>query len=519
MKNKILLIEPPFYRLHKNTYSLDRIPFGLAYLAGSILENTCWDVKVYNADFIPSNARKKISYFTGKGFKNYSLRLNDRNAGIWSEIREVIKEYNPSVVGISVKTPTLASALNVAKIAKEFNDSVKIIFGGPHPTMAKKDLFNNSLVDFSVIGEGEVTIVELLDAIRENKPLVDIKGIIFRKNGKVIENPPRGYISDLDSMPFPHKVAEKVLHDYEKYPLSSFKYVFASRGCPYNCNFCASKEVWTRKVRYRSVNNVIEEIKSIRELGIKRLHFDDDIFGVSKKYLLNLCSKIADEVPDIKWICETRADLIDDEVAFAMKKAGCETIQIGVESGNDRILSLMGKNLKVEEILKASKIIKKHKIELRTFFLVGYPFETEETLKDTVRLMKKCNSDRILYNIFTPYPYTGLYEFCKTKGLINDDYDPAVYHHQSPANSFTLYIPPERFRVLSNRIEKMIDRRNFVKRIKMLMTANGFSKVLRKLNSRTKEILKPAIKTVDEEKGLRTLKNLEGQGVKLIKTS
>ncbi len=486
MKNKILLIEPPFYRLHKDTYSLDRIPFGLAYLAGSILKNTAWDVKVYNADFIPSNERKKISYFTGKGFNNYYAKLNDRKSEIWNEIKEVIKEYEPTVIGVSVKSPTFISSLNVAKIAKEYNKDIKIIFGGPHPTMAKKDLLKNPLIDFSVLGEGEITIVELLKAIQDKKTPENVNGIIFRQNGEIIITQPREYIKDLDSLPFPHKVAKKVLHNFDKYPLSSFKYIFSSRGCPYNCHFCASKEVWTRAVRYRSVENVVEEIKSVRSLGVKRFHFDDDIFGVSKKYLLNLCEKITLKVPDIKWICETRADLIDDEVAAAMKRAGCETIQIGVESGNDKMLSLMGKNLKVEEILNASKIIRKHKIELRTFFLVGYPYETEETLKDTVNLMKKCKSDRILYNIFTPYPYTALYDFCKSKGLINDDYDPTIYNHQSPLNSFSLYIPPERFRVLSNRIERMIDRRNFVKRIRMIMTINGFSKLIQKLLIKTK---------------------------------
>ena len=486
MENKILLIEPPFYRLHKNSYSLDRIPFGLAYLAGAILENTNWNVKVYNADFIPSINRKKISFLAGKGFNNYVKNLNDLSGNIWNEVKNVIKEYQPDVIGVSVKSATYISSQNIAKIAKEVNPNIKIIFGGPHPTIAKKEIFNNPLIDFSVIAEGEVTIVELLEAIQKEKLPKDVKGIIFRHNNEIIETPFREYINNLDTLPYPHEIAKRTLHDYNKYPVNSFKYVFASRGCPYNCHFCASKEIWSRTVRFRSVENVVNEIKGIRALGIKRLHFDDDTFGVNKKYIKALCKKIESEIPDIKWSCEIRADLIDDEIVLAMKKAGCETIQIGFESGNDKLLSLMGKDLTVNKILTACKIIKKQKVELQTFFLVGYPYETEDTLKDTVKMMKKSKSDKILYSVFTPYPHTALYSFCESKGLIKENFDPTLYNHQSPLNCFSMYIPPEKFRILANRIERMVDRRNLLNRIKMIFLLKGFPRlsevILEKIN-------------------------------------
>ena len=487
MKPKILLIEPPFYRLHKNSYSLDRIPFGLAYLAGSILENTSWDVKVYNTDFIPSIKRKKISFLAGEGFDNYVKNLNDLSGKVWSEVKEIIKEYKPDVVGVSVKSATYISAQNVAKIVKELDSNIKIIFGGPHPTMAKDEIFKNPYVDFTVLGEGEITIAELLKSIQIESVPNDVKGIMFRHNGGIIKTQARKYIKNLDSLSYPHHIAKKVLHDYEKYPTNSFKYIFASRGCPYNCHFCASKEIWTRSVRFRTVENVIDEIKGIRNNGIKRLHFDDDTFGVNKKYIKELCSEIKNEVPDIKWSCEIRADLIDDEIVLAMKQAGCETIQVGFESGNDELLRLMGKGLKVNEILTACKTIKKHKIELQTFFLVGYPYETEEMLKDTVKMMKKSKSDKILYSIFTPYPHTELYDFCKSKGLIKENFDPTLYNHQSPLNCFSMYISPERFRVLATKIERMIDRRNLLNRIGSLFLLKGFPRLSEVIHERLRK--------------------------------
>ncbi|MCB0753670.1 MAG: radical SAM protein, partial [Ignavibacteriae bacterium] len=438
------------------SYSLDRIPFGLAYLAGSIVENTNWEVKVYNSDFIPAFNRKKISFLASTGYDNYVKNLNDLNSPIWNEIRNLINEFKPKIIGVSVKSATYISSLNIAKIAKEVNSNIRIVFGGPYPTTAKKDILKNEFVDVSVIGEGEITIVELLKAIETGTSLINVNGIIFKENDEIISTSNRQFMNDLNKLSFPIEIAKKVLHDYELYPKSAFKYLFTSRGCPFSCNFCGSKEIWTRSVRFRSVENIIEEIKIIRSLGIKNLHFDDDTFGIFKKNILNICKKIKNEVPDVKWSCEIRADIIDDEIVLAMKESGCEMIQIGFESGNDEILSHMGKGVTVSKILNACRIVKKYGIELQTFFLVGYPYETEETLKDSIEMMKKSKSDKIIYSIFTPYPYTQLFDFCKEKGLVKEDFDSTLFNHQSPLNCFSMYIPPLRFRVLAKRIERMV---------------------------------------------------------------
>jgi radical SAM superfamily enzyme YgiQ (UPF0313 family) len=476
-KNRILLIEPPFFRLYKNSYSLNRIPFGLAYLAGSIIEKTNWDVKVYNADFVPSINRIKVSYLANKGFKKYLKNLNDLTIPIWKQVQHTIEEFNPDIVGISVKSPTFISARNVASIAKEFNKDIKVIMGGPYPTMAGESILDDPNIDISVVGEGEITITEILYAIETGCNLDNILGIIFRRENKIIRNKKRGFINDLDQLEFPHIIAKKVLIDYEQYPLNAFKNLFTIRGCPYDCEFCASKEIWTKKVRFRSAENVRQEIEGLMKLGINRIHFDDDTFGINKKYIFELCTQIITYCYGIKWSCEIRVDLIDDAIVALMKKAGCEIIQMGIESGSNEILSRTKKNITVEDALIACKIIKKYDIELQTFFLVGLPYETENTLKLTVNIMKKCKPDKIIYSIFTPYPYTQLFNYCKENGLIDQNYDPTLFNHQSPKNCFSLFIEPKRFRKLAGRIERKVDRHNLYSMIKSLFHLKGFIRV------------------------------------------
>jgi anaerobic magnesium-protoporphyrin IX monomethyl ester cyclase len=474
---KILLIEPPFYRLFKDTTSLDRYPLALGYLAGTIRKETNWGVMAYNTDFYPQSESLKINYLTSTGFLNYLNNLKDLSKPIWSEIKSTISEYKPTVVGISVKSPNFESACIVAKLAKEVNKQIIVIVGGPHPSMVGSDVLNCPDIDIGVRGEGENTIVELLNAIDAQKKFDDIKGINYRKDCQLVENAPREFIKNLDSLCFPHESAPKVLKDYDQYPLKAFKNVFTVRGCPYNCFFCGSRKVWTRKVRFRSSESVIREIKGLQKMGLRLIHFDDDTFGTNKKYINDLCNALIIHCPGLKWSCEFHVKLVDEQTISLMKAAGCYSIQIGIESGNNGILKEIRKNNTVKEIFSACEIIKKHGILLQAFFMVGFPQETEDTLNDTVAVMKKCKCDKLIYSIFTPYPGTEAFEFCKENGLIGDDYDVSLYNHQSPANCFCININPERFRELVYKIEIMVDRKNSLNRIKQVFSLNTFRRI------------------------------------------
>jgi radical SAM superfamily enzyme YgiQ (UPF0313 family) len=476
-QKRILLIEPPFYRLYKNEHQYGRYPLSLGYIAGTIKKNTGWNVMVYNADFYPRSGMLKLNYLAGAGFNNYLLNLNDLTADIWQEIKASIREYQPAVVGITTKSQNYIATCNIAKIIKEIDRKIIVIIGGPHPSMVGKDVLSCPDIDIGVQGEGEATIVELLHTIEADKSLETVAGICYRRGSETIRNPQRRLINNLDSLCFPHQNVAEILKDYELYPKEHFKYIFAVRGCPYGCLFCGSRNIWSRKVRSRSPENIVTEIQGLQKMGIHTVRFDDDTFGVDKRHIKNLCDAIRRECPGLRWDTELHVRLCDDETISLMKEAGCYSIQIGFESGNNEILKAMTKNTTVEASLQACKIIKKYGIKLQTFFMVGFPQETEETLKDTVEAMRKTKCDVLIYSIFTPYPGTEMFEYCRKHGLVDDNFNVSLFNHQSPANCFSRFIKPERFRELVSDIEIMVDKMNLKQRRFNIFSKNTIMRV------------------------------------------
>jgi len=460
---KIMLIEPPFYRLFHDQYCLVKYPLALGYLSGSILKNTDWAVQTYNADF---NVEKKNfipenDYTSGEGFKRYLSSLKDYSLPIWQEVRKAIEEFNPIVIGISAKTQNFISASIVAKMAKEFNPNIKIILGGVHSTMNGSKVLDCKEIDYLAIGEGENTIVELLHALENEKELNSVSGIVFRGNGKIVNTRPRSYVENLDTLNFPLTNAPKVFKDFEKYPKEAFGYVFASRGCPYACTFCESKSMWTRKVRYRSPENVVAELKLMHDFGIKRVNFDDDTFGVSKKNIKALNDLIHEQLPDMTYTCETVVQLAKDEnVVRDMKHGGCTGVFVGIESGNNKILQKIKKTQTTDECVLAMRNLQKHNIESHAFIMVGFPDETEDTFKQTMDFIPKLKPDSVIFSIFTPYPGSDIYEECKKEKIIDDEFDLALYNHQSPLNCFTKNITKERFYELRKKAFKFVDNYN-----------------------------------------------------------
>lgn len=477
-KKRVLLIEPPFNRLYKNTHSLHLFPLSLAYLSGTITNRTDWKVMAYNSDFNPDYEFLDNKYLSGPGFESYLKNLKNFASPIWDEIRQVIREFSPIVVGISSKTQNFVSACIVAKLVKEICGSTLVIVGGPHPSMVGPEvLVDCKDIDVAVRGEGEETIIELLAAIESGSEFDTIHGIVFNKNGKVIENQPRNNIKNLDVLAFPHEIAPLVLKDYHQYPLTAFMNIFTIRGCPYNCMFCGSRHVWSRKVRYRSIENIIQEIKGLQKMGLELIRFDDDTFGVNKKRIIDLCQAIIKNCPNLKWHCEIHVKLVDDQTIALMKRAGCCLIQIGIESGNNEMLKMVNKTFKIEEALTACKIIKKYNIELQAFFIIGFPHDTEETLHDTMMAMKKSHCDLVICSTFTPYPGTESFGLCREHGLISDDYDVSLFNHHSPANCFCINIKPERFRQLADQIEHDIDKKIKLNRLKYSLSLKSIKRI------------------------------------------
>jgi anaerobic magnesium-protoporphyrin IX monomethyl ester cyclase len=471
-----LLVSPPFYRLYKNTYSSNRYPLSLGYLAGEIKKETNWDIMVYNSDFAVNSEAWHVSYLSGDGFVNYMKNLQDSTSPIWQEVGSTINKYKPTVVGIYCCASTFPSASIVARIAKSISQHIVVIVGGPHPTSAKRAILGDRNIDIVVKGEGEKTIVELLNTIDDGGSFDKIKGIVYRGGDQIVETANRELMEDLDLLSFPHENARELLKDYDKHPKSAFQNIFATRGCPYSCFFCGSSCVWGNRVRFRSVTNVINEIKSLQKIGLKKIEFADDTFGVNKEYTYQLCDSLIRDCPGIRWACETRANLVDDKVVARMKEAGCRSIYVGVESGSNEMLKKMRKGITVEEAVSAMEIIRKHGISLTAFFLIGLPWETEDTLNDTFNLMKKTKGLLVL-SIFTPYPETEAFEYCKRYGLIDNNFDVALYNHQSPENFFCRNIPKEKFREYASKMAEYVDRHNNRQRLRSAFTLDTLHEV------------------------------------------
>lgn len=472
MKRKILLIEPPFRRLYKESYSLDRYPLSLGYLAGAIGKGTDWEVQSFNGDFSPKCERLRVGYLTGEGFQNYLRNLQDLSSPVWQEFKAVVDRAAPAVVGISAKSQNFKSACLAAKLVKSLSQEIRVVLGGPHPSMIKSGVLECPDIDVAVKGEGEQTIVDLLRAFEAEKDLREIHGIVYREGKEILENPDREPLEDLDSLNFPHETAKEVLIHFDQYPLTAFRNIFASRGCPYNCFYCGSRNIWGRRVRFRSPEHVAREIKGLEEMGIASIHFDDDTFGINKDYICRLVRAIQTHCPGIKWSCEIHPRLVDEETIDLMKEGGCYLIQVGIESGNNGMLRAIRKNITIEEALWACEVIKKRGIEVQTFFIIGFPEETEETLRDTYQAIKKIRSDSLIYNIFTPYPGTEAFEFCRERGLVDEAFDVALYNHQSPVNCFCLNMDLATFRRHASRIERYIDRKNILNRVRRSFSRN-----------------------------------------------
>ncbi|MBN2474333.1 MAG: B12-binding domain-containing radical SAM protein [Pirellulales bacterium] len=465
LNRRILLISPPFYRLYRDTYSYVGVPLGLAYLAGAIRQETDWQVLVHCGDInLRRRRRKRMSYMYGAGFDNYRKALGDLSAPVWRELESTIRSHRPAVLGISSMSQTFASACNVARLAKNVDRGIQVIVGGPHPTTVAHEVLANKDIDFFVKGEGERAIVQFLQTLEESGDLSQVAGLGFRGPGGVVENPPQDYIQDLDRLCFPHRVLPHTLKDFAKYPLDAFANVFVTRGCPFRCSFCGSHNIWGNTVRFRSPENIVEELRSLQQMGVNHVRFEDDTFGVTRRSLRDICVAIRDGCPGLSWGCEIHAGLIDEETLAWMKAAGCIWISLGIESGSNEILRLIRKQITIEQALEACVLVKRSGFGLSTFFMIGFPQDTGQTIRDTVAAMEASKSDNIVLSIFTPYPGTETYDLCREMGSISGDFDPAQYNHLSPANNFCSAIPNDRFSVIAGNLVRQVERYNAKRR-------------------------------------------------------
>lgn len=465
-KTDVLLINPPFSRL-RGVYSV-HFPLGLGYLAAT-LRKYC-KVKIYNTEDPLSEREECLLKSNESSFRlcysrlfaqadNYRRSLEKDDLPVWEEIRDVFFKYQPRIIGVTCRSAEYPAALRVARIYKTcFPDGV-VIFGGQHPTIQSEEVLLTNLVDFLVRGEGEKTIIELILALKgdnaASKDFTNIEGISFRRGNILVHTQKRDLLSELDVLEFPARdLLIKPIKDK-----TAYGDMMTSRGCPFDCGFCSAKAIWGREVRYRSIQNVIEEIeKIIEEYKIRKFNFRDDTLTIDHARVIRLVSAIKNF--KIEWECTTRVDTVDYQLLREMRKAGCVSINYGIESGSEQMLKRIGKNITKAQINDASFNTVRAGIIPKGFLMVGFPDETEGDILQTIDFVKRNRFHDLGLSVFTPYPGSYLFKRANELGLITNGPNWLEVSHLGPKNFFTQCVSKEKFHSLLRELIKAVDRHN-----------------------------------------------------------
>ncbi len=393
MAVKVTLVYPYFHPANDN--SIFRFPpLGLGYIAATLRQRSV-EVELVDCTFL-----------------NYQ--------------QAVARVFNskPDIVGFYCMFSMKKTAIELAQaLRRHLGKDCLLVVGGPLPSWSPESFLG--VFDAVGVGEGEQTMVELAEAVGEGKSLSNVGGIIYKNENRIINNPPRGFIEDLNSLPFPTRdLFDK--QAYKKYYQNRFGYsitsMITSRGCPFSCDFC-SRPIFGADIRTRTVQNIVDEVQDIAELGYDRVWFADDCFTLNRTHLMSVCSEMRHRKLDVGWECLSRVDTMDAEVASAMKRSGCIRVFFGIESGNDSVLGIMNKHITTAQARRAVHIAKAAGLKVGAFFIVGYPGETDRTVLDTVRFASGLPLDYVSFTLPYPIPGTPLYERVKDSGVSLEDWE------------------------------------------------------------------------------------------------
>ena len=358
-------------------------PLGLAYVAAA-LEKNGYPVEI---------------------FDNYLLERPIE------EVKVEVGKRQPQIVGITCSSLTYTRCIETAKAVKEACPSCKVVVGGPHPSYMPQTMLQHQEIDYVVIGEGEAGDGETCQPAslkgEADSAIAKIPGVACRIGGEIVKTAPE-FISDLDTVPFPArhllpmKMYDRALPYLDVKPVDTMSIL---RGCPYNCAYCETRELWGTTCRAFSPQRVVDEIKHMAEnYGSKGIYFVGDNFTINKKRTSELCQLIKENKLDIKWTCETRADLVSKELLVDMKSAGCQTIFFGVESGSPKF----SRNSIKTSICKRSsarfELCRQVGIRTATSFMLGIPGETVNDMNATFKFAKRLKADWCQFNIYMACP-------------------------------------------------------------------------------------------------------------------
>ena len=381
---KILLIYPYFLETRVHTAEDVRaVPLGVYYVA-SVLKENQYDVEILN-------------------WYNINTRPH--------RIREVLTREKPDVIGFSILHANRWGGIEIAKVAKQIDPRVTIVFGGIGATFLWNHLLTHfHEVDYVVIGEGEHTFFNLIKYLESDRSqaIETIRGIALRQDGQVIRSPKTEAIDCLDDLPVPAKYF-------------SYQHLSLTRGCTGKCNFCGSPRFWGNNVRFHSVDYFVDQIERLYRKGSRFFYFSDDTFTVSKKRVIDICKKIIEKELDITWNAVSRVDYVNAEILYWMRKAGCIQISYGVESGSAKIRNFLQKKFTNAKIRNAFALTQSYGIMARAYFIYGCPQESRQTIDETIALMEDIKPLSVIFYILDIFPGTRLYEDFKHRLGVSDD--------------------------------------------------------------------------------------------------
>lgn len=396
MAAKVLLAVPPgcdkleVYQV----MGLRAPPLGLAWIA-SVLEGHGHEVKIVDSPTL-------------------SLSMGD--------FIKIVKSWSPDVVGLSSLTPTIRLAYKAARAVKVVDRDIKVVMGGVHSTFMWREVLEECpYVDYVVLGEGEETMSQLVEVLEKEAKPRGISGIALRNESGEVVQTGSWKLVDLEKLPLP----ARHLLPMDRYTVFDkpvrVVHIMASRGCPYGCIFCATSYYFGRRVRFRRVEQVLDEVaECVDKYKTKTFAFTDDELTINKKWFESFLKGLRERGLDIQWTCGSRVDSVDERLLTRMFSSGCTTIYFGVESGSQETIDKIGKRIDLRQAEKVFKAIKKVGGSAVATFILGFPWETVDDMKKTIKFALKLDPDYAQFTYATPYPGTPLYEMAKRHDLIVD---------------------------------------------------------------------------------------------------
>lgn len=384
-------------RLGTHAFDLVLPPLGLAYLA-SALENAGYSVRIIDA------------FAEGLSMEETFRRLEDRCR----------------VVGFYCHTQNVPAIIHLARRLKAARRPPHVVVGGPHATALPSEcLETNDAIDCVVFGEGDLTVTELVERLLAGKDLAGVKGIYYRRDGRVAANPAREQVKDLDSLPMPawHLLPMRRYRSFVEAEARRIIHIMGSRGCFNDCNYCHSTKMWGPTVRWHSAGRILREIDHLRaNYGIEFFQFFDDVFTLDKNRVKVLMDEFRRRGLRNRWICSTRIDLLNEEIVRDLRHGGVHHVAIGIETVNDRLLKVINKNVTKQQTLETMALCAKHGLRVLGMFILGLPGETAEEALETIDFVRRTPFHFAVFSFLTVYPGTNFWHMLKDSPYLQKDY-------------------------------------------------------------------------------------------------